>query len=109
MRLRFLFLPHVINVLVSCSSPTKNDTMTTDNNNAKDSCCANHSINADSKIVMQSEITCPKCGHKKMEIMPTDVCTIKYNCEKCSEEMRPKDGDCCVFCTHGTYQCPSMQ
>lgn len=96
-------------VLVGCSTPTKNDGMNSDNKNPKDSCCANESTNTNNNIVMQSEITCPKCGHKKMETMPTDVCTIKYNCEKCGEEMRPKNGDCCVFCTHGTHKCPSMQ
>ncbi len=96
-------------VLVNCSTPTKNDTMTPDNKNQKDSCCAKDSTTANGKIEMHSEITCPKCGHKKMEVMPTDVCVLKYNCEKCGEEMRPKEGDCCVFCTHGTHKCPSMQ
>lgn len=56
-----------------------------------------------------SEITCPDCGHKKMETLPTDVCTIVYTCEKCSARITPKQGDCCVFCTHGTHKCPSMQ
>ncbi|MHB8259078.1 MAG: GDCCVxC domain-containing (seleno)protein [Bacteroidia bacterium] len=58
---------------------------------------------------MQSEITCPKCGHKKTETMPTDVCVIKYTCEKCQAELQPKQGDCCVFCSYGTHKCPSMQ
>ena len=56
-----------------------------------------------------SEITCPKCGHKKVEELPTEVCLIKYDCEKCQAELTPKDGDCCVFCTYGTHKCPSMQ
>lgn len=56
-----------------------------------------------------SIITCPKCGHKKKEILPTDVCLIRYTCEKCHAEMLPKNGDCCVFCTYGTHKCPSMQ
>lgn len=83
--------------------------MTTDNKNPKDTCCSNDKTKVGGQIVMQSEITCPKCGHKKMETMPTDVCVIKYNCEKCNTEMLPKDGDCCVFCTYGTHKCPSMQ
>lgn len=58
---------------------------------------------------MQSEITCPKCGHKKMETLPTEVCLIKYTCEKCSTTVYPKDEDCCVFCSYGTHKCPSMQ
>ncbi|MBA4240617.1 MAG: hypothetical protein C0448_07820 [Sphingobacteriaceae bacterium] len=96
-------------LLVNCSTPTKNELMTTDNKNPKDTCCSNDTTKVGGQIVMQSEITCPKCGHKKMETMPTDVCVIKYNCEKCNTEMLPKDGDCCVFCTYGTHKCPSMQ
>jgi hypothetical protein len=57
----------------------------------------------------QSEITCPKCGFKKMEVMPTDVCQLKYTCTKCQAELYPEKGDCCVFCTYGTKKCPSMQ
>lgn len=57
----------------------------------------------------QSEITCPKCGTKKMETLPTDVCVIKYNCANCDTTLFPKEGDCCVFCTYGTHKCPSKQ
>lgn len=56
-----------------------------------------------------SEITCPKCGHKKVETLPTEVCQLAYTCEKCKTVMHPKDGDCCVFCTYGDHKCPSMQ
>lgn len=95
--------------LANCSTPTKDDTLTSDKKDPKDSCCINDSANAGGTVTMVSEITCPKCGYRKMETMPTDVCVIKYNCEKCNAEMRPKDGDCCVFCTYGTHKCPSMQ
>ena len=57
-----------------------------------------------------SEITCPECGSKSTEVLPTDVCTIIYTCENCKTELTPKDGDCCVFfCTCGTQKHPSMQ
>lgn len=62
-----------------------------------------------SDIATTSEITCPKCGYKKLEKLPTDVCVIKYNCEKCNQEMFPKNGDCCVYCTYGTHKCPTKQ
>lgn len=61
------------------------------------------------EIAVYSEITCPKCGYTKTEKLPTDVCLIRYQCEKCKTEMTPKSGDCCVFCTYGTHKCPSMQ
>ena len=61
------------------------------------------------EISGQSEITCPKCGFKKKETMPTDVCLLKYTCTGCRAELLPKEGDCCVFCTYGTEKCPSKQ
>lgn len=70
----------------------------------KDACCKTKG-----EVSIQSEITCPKCGHKAMETMPTDICLLRYTCEKCKTELTPKDGDCCVFCTHGNHKCPSMQ
>ena len=55
------------------------------------------------------EITCPHCGHKKTEILPTEVCQIKYQCEKCQQILAPKGDDCCVYCTYSTHKCPSKQ
>ena len=45
------------------------------------------------EIILQSTITCPKCGHKKEETMPTDACQNFYECESCHEVLKPKDGD----------------
>ena len=75
-------------------------------------CTSNDDMNnskSSTELSETSEITCPKCGHKKVEILPIDVCTIKYTCENCKTELTPKIGDCCVFCTYGTHKCPSMQ
>ena len=58
---------------------------------------------------LQSEITCPKCGYKSIETLPTEVCQIKYICKSCNAVLYPKDGDCCVFCTYGDQKCPSKQ
>lgn len=56
-----------------------------------------------------SEITCPECGHKETETLPTEVCQLSYTCENCRAVLHPKDGDCCVFCTYGDHKCPSKQ
>jgi hypothetical protein len=56
-----------------------------------------------------SLITCPDCGFSKTEKLPTEVCLLKYTCEKCKKEMFPAEEDCCVFCTYGDKKCPSMQ
>lgn len=60
-------------------------------------------------VELQSTITCPNCGHKKTETMPTDACQFFYECESCKKVLKPQKGDCCVYCSYGTVKCPSMQ
>lgn len=60
-------------------------------------------------VVLKSVITCPNCGHKKEEIMPVDACQYFYECEKCHSVLKPKKGDCCVYCSYGSVKCPPMQ
>jgi len=59
--------------------------------------------------VQQSLITCPKCGVAKLETMPTDACQFFYECTACGTLLRPKSGDCCVFCSYGSAPCPPVQ
>ncbi|MDP2412453.1 MAG: MerC domain-containing protein [Daejeonella sp.] len=73
------------------------------------SCCNITSNNQDQLIELRSTITCPNCGHKKDEIMPTDACAYFYECEKCKVRSKPLKGDCCVYCSYGTVKCPPMQ
>jgi hypothetical protein len=60
-------------------------------------------------VVLKSMITCPHCGHQKEETMPTDACQYFYECEKCKTVLKPKQGDCCVYCSYGTVPCPPIQ
>ena len=60
-------------------------------------------------VELVSTITCPECGHAKQETMPTDACQWFYECESCKMVLRPKAGDCCVYCSYGTNKCPPMQ
>lgn len=60
-------------------------------------------------IIPESTITCPHCGISKTEPMPTDSCQFFYECENCHVILKPKPGDCCVYCSYGTVKCPSMQ
>lgn len=41
--------------------------------------------------------------------MPTDSCQWFYECESCKAVLRPKAGDCCVFCSFGSHKCPPIQ
>ncbi|WP_395049383.1 GDCCVxC domain-containing (seleno)protein [Flavobacterium sp.] len=60
-------------------------------------------------IIIKSVLTCPYCGHKKEEEMPTDACQFFYECENCKKIISPKGGDCCVYCSYGTVKCHSIQ
>lgn len=60
-------------------------------------------------VVLQSMLTCPNCGFQKVETMPTDTCQFFYECENCRTVLKPKPGDCCVFCSYGTIKCPPIQ
>jgi hypothetical protein len=59
--------------------------------------------------LQQSVITCPHCGYAKSEAMPVDACMFFYTCEGCGMHLKPKTGDCCVFCSYGSIPCPSVQ
>ena len=54
----------------------------------------------------ESTITCPNCGFQKTEEMPTDSCVFFYECTSCEQMLKPKSGDCCVFCSFGSVACP---
>ena len=56
-----------------------------------------------------SELACPRCGHTSREEMPEDACMFFYECKGCHDALRPKPGDCCVFCSYGTVACPPIQ
>lgn len=61
------------------------------------------------KPILESTITCPHCGYQKTERMLTDACQFFWDCPKCGEKLKPKKGDCCVFCTYGSIPCPPVQ
>jgi hypothetical protein len=56
-----------------------------------------------------ARITCPECGFQKVEEMPGDACQRFYRCEGCGALLRPREGDCCVFCSYADAKCPPMQ
>ena len=59
--------------------------------------------------ILVSELRCPHCGHRERATMPTDACVFFHECAACATLIRPKEGDCCVFCSFGTVACPPMQ
>jgi hypothetical protein len=61
------------------------------------------------QVVLESTITCPQCGFSSKEIMPTDACQFFYDCKGCGAVLKPRPGDCCVFCSYGSVKCPPIQ
>jgi len=60
-------------------------------------------------IIVKSTIICPICNHKETLNMPEDSCMFFYECTHCHELLKPKEGDCCVFCSFGDVPCPPVQ
>ena len=59
--------------------------------------------------VLESTLTCPRCGETSTETMPTDACRYFHECAGCGALLRPLPGDCCVFCSYGDVPCPPVQ
>jgi len=60
-------------------------------------------------IHTHATLTCPRCGHAERLEMPTDACLFFHECSGCHTVLRPKSGDCCVFCSWGDVACPPVQ
>lgn len=60
-------------------------------------------------VTTESALACPHCGFVRTESMPTDACVQIYVCSSCEATLRPKAGDCCVFCSYGSRECPPKQ
>ncbi len=94
---------------LGCAHPTAKESLKSSLKDTLKTLGQKDSTNINKSITLNSEITCPKCNFKKSEILPHDVCVLKYSCQNCKTELRPKEGDCCVYCTYGSHKCPSMQ
>lgn len=60
-------------------------------------------------VQFESRITCPACGFARQETMPAASCQYFWECPACQTIVRPKPGDCCVYCSYGSQPCPSVQ
>ncbi|MSQ26380.1 MAG: hypothetical protein EXR49_09000 [Dehalococcoidia bacterium] len=60
-------------------------------------------------VMTEATLTCPACGASRREEMPLDACRFFYECTQCRTVLRPKAGDCCVFCSYADVRCPDTQ
>lgn len=44
-------------------------------------------------LILQSTLTCPRCGQESRELMPTDACLYFHECPHCRILLRPKPGE----------------
>ena len=58
---------------------------------------------------LHSVLRCPNCGHEEEMEMPTNACVFFHECAECKTLLRPREGDCCVFCSYGSVPCPPIQ
>jgi hypothetical protein len=58
---------------------------------------------------LESTLICPERGHQTVETMPTDACQFFYDCKGCGKRLKPRAGDCSVFCSFASVPCPPIQ
>ncbi|HEU5246966.1 MAG TPA: GDCCVxC domain-containing (seleno)protein [Candidatus Udaeobacter sp.] len=67
------------------------------------------SVSGETWPILESIITCPQCGHRTEEVMPTNACVFFFDWPSCKANLKPKVGDYCVFCSYGSVPCPPVQ
>lgn len=60
-------------------------------------------------IILKSDVSCPECGKNTTVTMPDGACVYFWECPECGSVVKPREGDCCVFCSYGTVACPPVQ
>lgn len=61
------------------------------------------------EIKTKANLKCPVCGFSQKAEMPDDASQFFYKCTECKSLPRPKEGDCCVFCSYADTPCPPKQ
>ena len=61
------------------------------------------------EVVTRASLICPECGAVREVDMPADACQFFYQCAGCDVVLRPRKGDCCVFCSYADTPCPMKQ
>jgi hypothetical protein len=59
-----------------------------------------------SSMARVATIRCPRCRVVTEAERPSDACVYFWDCPACGAVVKPKPGDCCVFCSYGSAPCP---
>lgn len=57
---------------------------------------------------LTARIACPLCRKVTEAAIPEGACQFFWDCPACGGVLRPKPGDCCVFCSYADRRCPSV-
>jgi hypothetical protein len=60
-------------------------------------------------LVQHSTITCPQCHAAEILEIPKGSSQHLYRCRACSAILKPKSGDCCIFCSFGDIDCSNAE
>ncbi len=58
---------------------------------------------------IRAKLKCPECGYVQGVEMPVSACQYFYECVNCKKVLKPKENDCCVFCSYADRLCPPKQ
>lgn len=61
------------------------------------------------KVEYFSVFTCPACGKRSRDQMPSNASVYFYRCTRCNGTITPLPGHCCVYCSFGDRPCPWVQ
>lgn len=56
-----------------------------------------------------STLRCPHCGKRSFDQMPAHASVFFYDCPRCTQVLKPRNGICCVYCSYGDVPCPPRQ
>ena len=58
---------------------------------------------------IRAKLTCPSCAYVEDVVMPKDSCQSFHECGSCMTFLKPRPGDCCVYCSYADEVCPPKQ
>ena len=61
------------------------------------------------ELITEANLTCPECGYVELLDIPLNYLQIIHQCSRCGARLKPKPGDCCVFCSYADSHCISKQ
>jgi hypothetical protein len=66
-------------------------------------------IRPDSPLLDLSDAAIKKLMLERPVYREFFACQFFYDCKECGVRLKPKPGDCCVFCSYGSVPCPPIQ